>query len=136
MRGKTLSALIAVFLILCVVTTPASARSSAWKKNTWHLTRAGSLHMYFLLPKHNRGGEFFIAINGPTAAGPCKLVLGSRTERPRQIGFNGPVIADVYFNWPKMRTAARATATCKVVSSVSSVTVVLTSRGTIKLRRN
>jgi hypothetical protein len=135
MRGKACLALASCVLVLCVSATAAGAKWTAWQKNTWHLSRAGVLQADFLMPRNrNHPGEFFIAINGPTAVRSCKLVLRGKTQRPRQIGFNGPDIADVYFYWPKMRRAAPATATCTVRSSVSSVTVVLSPKGTIRLR--
>jgi hypothetical protein len=132
MRGKALLALVAAAFVLCFGTTLAGAKSNAWQKNTWHLTRAGSLHMYFLLPKHSKAAEFFIQLLDPTDVSRCKLLLDGRTMRPKLIA--NPDYPVVYFRWPKMRVAARATATCAVVGSVSRVTVVLGPRGTIRLR--
>ena len=131
--------LVSIVVIPLAAAEPVGARSDAWHKNTFHVTRVGVFRADFLMPRWFQLEEFFIQIVGPTHVSHCRLHYGTTTDRARNI--NSGDYPDVYFSWPKKgsRSATRATATCHLAGGpVTAARVVLPwgrGEGRITLRR-
>jgi hypothetical protein len=117
-------ALLVSILVPLVAAAPVRARLEMSPKNSFHVTRAGIFHAYFLMPKWVEVERFLVAIAGPKRVSHCALRFGGTTHPARSI--NGTWI---YFWWPAkgLRSATRITEICRHLTGgrVTGATVFL-----------
>jgi hypothetical protein len=101
----------AAAFVVSMAAASAGARSDTWHKNTFHVTRAGVFHAYFLMPKSFHAHGFEIQILGPKDLSHCTLQYRTKTDQARTIA-----LPYVHFWWPEkgLPSATMTNPTCHV----------------------
>jgi hypothetical protein len=85
---RALLAFAAAVLVVLMAASSAGARADAWRKNTFHVTRAGVFHAYFPMPKWFEAEGFAIQIVGPSI---CVTARSTMRGLPTALGRSKPL---------------------------------------------